>query len=161
MDLSLLQGEFDVIILGTGLIECTLSGALSKEGLRVLVLDKNDYYGGGCASLSLPQLLEKYKGTMDNDAIISKFGGPTNGTDLEKRRWLNAWNIDLIPKFIMGSGLLVRILVHTGITKYLEFQKAAGSFVYKEGKIHKVRTLTCHSSKDQGCFVVAFFTIFV
>jgi len=138
MDLSLLQGEFDCIILGTGLIECTLSGALSKEGLRVLVLDKNDYYGGGCASLSLSQLLEKFKEKTDNDAILQKFGGPVNGTDLEKRRWLNTWNIDLIPKFIMGSGLLVRILVHTGITKYLEFQKAAGSYVYRQGKIHKV-----------------------
>jgi len=138
MDLSLLQGEFDCVILGTGLIECTLSGALSKEGLRVLVLDKNDYYGGGCASLSLSQLLEKYKEKTDNDTILQKFGGPVNGTDLEKRRWLNTWNIDLIPKFIMGSGLLVRILVHTGITKYLEFQKAAGSYVYRQGKIHKV-----------------------
>jgi Rab GDP dissociation inhibitor len=139
MDLSLLQGEFDCIILGTGLIECTLSGVLSKDGLRVLVLDKNDYYGGGCASLSLPQLYAKIKNEqLDNEQLVRKFGGPAGASSLEQRRWLNEWNLDLIPKFIMGSGLLSRILVHTGVTKYLQFQKAAGSFVYKEGKIHKV-----------------------
>jgi len=137
LDLSLLQGEFDCVILGTGLIECTLSGVLSKEGLRVLVLDKNEYYGGGCASLSLSQLYQQFKGVTDNGELIKQFGGP-QGKDLEQRRWLNQWNIDLIPKFIMGSGLLVRILIHTGVTKYLEFQKAAGSYVFKAGKIHKV-----------------------
>lgn len=137
IDLSLLQEDFDCIILGTGLIECTLSGVLSKEGLRVLVLDKNDYYGGGCASLSLSKLFEQESTKLENSELVSKFGGPS-GDDMENRRWLNQWNIDLIPKFIMGSGLLVRILVHTGVTKYLEFQKAAGSFVYKAGKIHKV-----------------------
>ena len=137
LDLSLLQGEFDCVILGTGLIECTLSGVLSKEGLRVLVLDRNDYYGGGCASLSLTQLYEQFKTKTSNEDLSKTFGGPT-GTDLELRRWLNSWNIDLVPKFIMGAGLLVRILIHTGITKYFEFQKAAGSYVYKGGKIHKV-----------------------
>lgn len=138
LDLSLLQGEFDCIILGTGLIECTLSGVLSKEGKRVLILDRNDYYGGGCASLSLSQLFEKYDKKRTNEELISQFGGPSGGTDMDNRRWLHSWNIDLIPKFIMGSGLLVRILIHTGVTNYLEFQKAAGSYVYKDGKIHKV-----------------------
>lgn len=139
VDWSLLQDEFDCIILGTGLIECTLSGVLSKNGLKVLVLDKNDYYGAGCASVSLSQLYSKFKEPVPSlDDIAKKFGGPTGGKDLDQRRWLNQWNIDLIPKFIMGSGLLARILVHTGVTQYLEFQKAAGSYVYKEGKIHKV-----------------------
>lgn len=138
IDLSLLQEEFDCIILGTGLIECTLSGVLSKNGHKVLVLDKNDYYGGGCASLSLSQLYANFKEPVQNEALLSKFGGPAGAGSLDQRRWLNNWNIDLIPKFLMGSGLLARILVHTGVTKYLEFQKAAGSYVFKEGKIHKV-----------------------
>lgn len=43
------------------------------------------------------------------------------------------YNIDLIPKFSMASGELVSILVHTDVTRYLEFQQIAGSFVYREG----------------------------
>lgn len=43
------------------------------------------------------------------------------------------YNIDLIPKFAMGCGELVNILVHTDVTRYLEFLNVAGSYVYKEG----------------------------
>lgn len=43
------------------------------------------------------------------------------------------YNIDLVPKFLLASGELVQILVHTDVTRYLEFQQIAGSFVYREG----------------------------
>ncbi|URE21049.1 hypothetical protein MUK42_10817, partial [Musa troglodytarum] len=45
--------EFDVIVLGTGLKECILSGLLSVGGLKVLHMDRNDYYGGELTSRSL------------------------------------------------------------------------------------------------------------
>jgi Rab GDP dissociation inhibitor len=48
------------------------------------------------------------------------------------------WNVDLIPKFLMANGRLVQLLIHTGVTRYLEFKSVEGSFVYKAGKIHKV-----------------------
>ncbi len=48
------------------------------------------------------------------------------------------WNVDLIPKFLMANGLLVKLLIHTGVTRYLEFKSVEGSYVFKEGKIHKV-----------------------
>ena len=35
-------------------------------------------------------------------------------------------------------GQLVKILIHTGVTRYLEFKSIEGSYVYKGGKIHKV-----------------------
>jgi RAB protein geranylgeranyltransferase component A len=46
--------------------------------------------------------------------------------------------VDLIPKFIIASGELTNILVHTDVTRYLEFKQIAGSFVYRDGKISKV-----------------------
>jgi len=46
--------------------------------------------------------------------------------------------VDLIPKFIIASGELTKILVHTDVTRYLEFKQIAGSFVYRDGKISKV-----------------------
>lgn len=48
------------------------------------------------------------------------------------------WNVDLIPKFLMANGLLVKLLIHTGVTRYLEFKSVEGSYVYKSGKISKV-----------------------
>lgn len=38
----------------------------------------------------------------------------------------------------MANGKLVQILLHTDVTRYLEFKQADGSYVYKDGKIHKV-----------------------
>ncbi|WRX14672.1 GDP dissociation inhibitor - like 2 [Theobroma cacao] len=87
--------EYDVIVLGTGLKECILSGLLSVDGLKVLHMDRNDYYGGESTSLNLMQ-------------------------------------------FMMANGGLVRILIHTDVTKYLNFKAVDGSFVYNKGKIYKV-----------------------
>ena len=49
-----------VIVLGTGLTECVLSGLLSVEGKKVLHMDRNDYYGGDSASLNLTQVCGRH-----------------------------------------------------------------------------------------------------
>lgn len=38
----------------------------------------------------------------------------------------------------MFPGQLVKLLIHTGVTRYLEFKSIEGSYVYKGGKIYKV-----------------------
>jgi Rab GDP dissociation inhibitor len=48
------------------------------------------------------------------------------------------YNVDLVPKFIMANGKLVRVLVHTDVTKYLEFKAVDGSFVLSKGRVEKV-----------------------
>jgi RAB protein geranylgeranyltransferase component A len=40
--------------------------------------------------------------------------------------------------FHVRLGLLVKLLIHTGVTRYLEFKCIEGSYVYKGQKIHKV-----------------------
>ena len=53
--------SYDVIVCGTGLKECILSGLMSQAGKKVLHVDRNSYYGGESASLNLEQLYEKFK----------------------------------------------------------------------------------------------------
>jgi len=118
-----MDDEYDAIILGTGLKECVLSGLLSVAGKKVLHMDRNNYYGGACASMYLGQLFEHF-GKKDCD--ISGYGKSRN------------WNVDLIPKFLMADGVLVKLLIYTGVTRYLEFKQVDGSYVYKAGKVHKV-----------------------
>ena len=50
---ALADGEYDAIVLGTGLTECIMSGLLATKGKRVLHLDRNNFYGGDSASLNL------------------------------------------------------------------------------------------------------------
>ncbi|XP_055682654.1 rab GDP dissociation inhibitor alpha [Lutzomyia longipalpis] len=115
--------EYDAIVLGTGLKECILSGMLSVSGKKVLHIDRNKYYGGESASITpLEELFQRF----NVDAPGDKYG---RGRD---------WNVDLIPKFLMANGLLVKLLIHTGVTRYLEFKSVEGSYVYKGGKISKV-----------------------
>ncbi|ESO03565.1 hypothetical protein HELRODRAFT_79884 [Helobdella robusta] len=116
--------KYDVIVLGTGLKECILSGLMSVSGKKVLHMDRNKYYGGESTSLTpLSELFAHFKVAKTN---LDEFGRPRD------------WNVDLIPKFLMASGELVKLLIHTGVTRYLEFKSVEGSYVYKAGKIHKV-----------------------
>ena len=84
-----MDGEYDVIVLGTGLKECIISGLLSVEGKKVLHLDRNDYYGGESASLNLQQIFSKFK---------------AGSSPSEKLGSSRDYNVDLIPKFIMAAG---------------------------------------------------------
>jgi len=117
--------EYDVIILGTGLKECVLSGILSKEGKKVLHMDRNNYYGGASASLTpLEKVYEHFKKPNKPDESFGR------GRD---------YNVDLIPKFLMANGQLVKTLVYTGVTRYIDFKTIESSYVYKHNnKIWKV-----------------------
>eukprot|EP00854_Cymbomonas_tetramitiformis_P007075 gene7075-8438_t len=118
--------EYDAIVLGTGMKECLISGLLSVEGKKVFHLDRNGYYGGASASLRLDDFYEKFRG---KDAKIPECLG-------QKRDY----NVDLIPKFIMASGLLVETLIHTDVARNMDFKPVDGSFVYRKGTIAQVPT---------------------
>ncbi|KAF7451286.1 hypothetical protein A1F99_030630 [Pyrenophora tritici-repentis] len=47
--------EYDVVVLGTGLTECVLSGVLSVKGKKVLHIDRNDHYGGYVVLMDMAQ----------------------------------------------------------------------------------------------------------
>ncbi len=118
-----LDQAYDVIILGTGLKECILSGIFSVEGKKVLHLDRNPYYGGESASLNLNQMFSRFeKGQMPPSSL-----GPSK-----------EYNIDLVPKFIMATGTCVDLLVHTRTSRYLDFKVVDGSYVMSSDKVSKV-----------------------
>ncbi|KAF2235627.1 rab GTPase activator [Viridothelium virens] len=113
--------EYDVVVLGTGLTECVLSGVMSVKGNKVLHIDRNDHYGGESASVNLEHLFRKYGNHKEGEEPWKKYGRP------------NDWNIDLVPKLLMSNGELTNILVSTDVTRYLEFKQIAGSYV-QQGK---------------------------
>lgn len=115
--------HYDAIILGTGVTECVLSALLAVDGKKVLHMDRNEYYGGDMASLTLSQLFHKFR---SGAAVPEGLGRDRD------------WAIDLIPKFILSSGELATMLVHTDVTRYLDFKQIAASYVYRDGQIAKV-----------------------
>ncbi|NWR95636.1 GDIB inhibitor, partial [Furnarius figulus] len=113
-----------VLCIPSFLQECILSGIMSVNGKKVLHMDRNSYYGGESASIT--PLEDLYK----------RFNLP--GTPPESMGRGRDWNVDLIPKFLMANGQLVKMLLYTEVTRYLDFKVIEGSFVYKGGKIYKV-----------------------
>ncbi|MCJ1244925.1 Rab GDP dissociation inhibitor alpha [Trapelia coarctata] len=109
--------EYDVVVLGTGLTECVLSGVLSVKGKKVLHIDRNDHYGGEAASINIEALFKRYGNYPPGSEPWKKYGR------------VNDWNIDLVPKLLMANGELTNILVSTDVTRYLEFRSIAGSYV--------------------------------
>lgn len=131
---------YDCIVLGTGLTECIISGLLSTSGYKVLHMDRNDYYGGESASLNLEQLFEKFRPALPNGEK------PKPPESLGRSR---DYNVDLIPKLIMADGKLVRILRHTGVTRYnMEFMLIDGSYVKVGKTIYKVPATDLEAAKS-------------
>ena len=146
--------EYDVIVLGTGLKECMLAGLLAKfpkktegeeqkEGAKILQLDRNGYYGSDSASLNLTNLWKHFRPGVE---VPKQYG--------ENRDW----NVDLIPKYIMANGSLVKLLLKTNVSQYLEWKAVDGTFVYQfhqggmfskaKGVIHKVPCTAAEALKS-------------
>ena len=146
--------NYDVIVLGTGLKECMLAGLLAKfpkqtegespkEGAKILQLDRNGYYGSDSASLNLTNLWKHFR----------------PGKEVPKQYGENRdWNVDLIPKYIMANGSLVKLLLKTNVSQYLEWKAVDGTFVYQydkggvfskaKGAIHKVPATASEALKS-------------
>ena len=146
--------NYDVIVLGTGLKECMLAGLLAKfpkktegeeqkEGAKILQLDRNGYYGSDSASLNLTNLWKHFRPGVE---VPKQYG--------ENRDW----NVDLIPKYIMANGSLVKLLLKTNVSQYLEWKAVDGTFVYQfhqggmfskaKGVIHKVPCTAAEALKS-------------
>lgn len=69
--------------------------------LQVLHVDRNNYYGGDCASLNLTNLYAKFR---PGQKPAAELGHPTRD-----------YNVDLIPKFLMANGNLVKMLLMTKV----------------------------------------------
>lgn len=111
---------YDAIVLGTGLKECIIAGLLAKvEGKKILQIDRNSYYGAESASLNLTNLWKNFR---EGKTPPKQYG--------ENRDW----NVDLIPKFVMAGGDLLKLLFKTGVIHYLEWKIIDGTYVYQWDK---------------------------
>jgi len=112
--------DYDVIVLGTGVKECIISALMSYIAKKkVLHLDRNPYYGGESSSLNLEQLFKRFR---DGKKPPEKLG--------KSREYC----VDLCPKFLMACGNLVKLLIKTSVTDYLEFRSVGASYYLYKGK---------------------------
>ena len=85
------------------------------EGKKILTVDCNSYYGSDGASLNLTTLWKKFR---PKEEVPKELGQNRD------------WNIDLIPKFVMAAGKLIRMIMKTEVYNYLSWKSVDGTFVY-------------------------------
>ena len=105
MPLSAVQDSPSAFCLASSLKSVHFLLTLEK---KVLHIDRNAFYGGEGASVNLTNLWKLFKGAEEPPKELG------HNRD---------WNIDLIPKYIMSGGKLVKILLKTRVSRYLEWKR--------------------------------------
>ncbi|CAK1578676.1 unnamed protein product [Parnassius mnemosyne] len=147
-----LPTDFQVIVVGTGMVESIVAAACSRIHKNVLHLDSSDHYGGLWASYNFDGLQKFIKEvTSDPKKQVQvynlieqwyiekesppeeekKEGEAEDGkTEPPKKIWSQAnfaseyrkFNIDMTPKLLFSRGPLVELLISSNIARYAEFR---------------------------------------
>ncbi|XP_049888160.1 rab proteins geranylgeranyltransferase component A 1 [Pectinophora gossypiella] len=160
-----LPTDFQVIVVGTGMVESIVAAACSRIGKNVLHLDSSDHYGGLWASYNFDGLqkfikevnsdpkrqLQVYnlaeKWYIEKDAPQEE---PNEGEDAKpdpsKKVWSQAsfaaeyrkFNIDMTPKLLYSRGPLVELLISSNIARYAEFRCVTRVLTWLEDRLMPV-----------------------
>ncbi|KAK4550781.1 hypothetical protein LTR36_000360 [Oleoguttula mirabilis] len=142
MDMDTLdRTEWDVVISGTGLPQSLLALALSRSGKNILHLDRNDYYGGNEAALSLSEAEEwasKHGGSAEDATSTLRHASivrPDVDETTEKRLGFSrAYSLALAPQLIYTRSNLLPALVSSRTHSQLDFQ-AVGSWFTVDAQV--------------------------
>ncbi|KAJ3260084.1 hypothetical protein HK103_001160 [Boothiomyces macroporosus] len=130
MDFEVNYNDYDVVIVGTGLIESIVAGGLSRH-LKVLHLEPEGIYGGD-NSIHFPTDYKIIKGKreMESDAqekLEESEDAFVEGVLQKKRRF----NVERTPKLLYSNGDIIK-LIQNGACPSLEFQLIKS--LYLDGK---------------------------
>ncbi|KAK0264283.1 Rab proteins geranylgeranyltransferase component A [Friedmanniomyces endolithicus] len=132
---SLDNTSWDVVVTGTGLPQSLLVLSLSRSGKQILHIDRNDYYGGDEAVLSLSeaeQWVKNHGGDASeradstySHATISHLDAQEGGA--KKLGFARAYSLALAPHLVYARSNLLPAVVSSRTHSQLEFQ-AVGSW---------------------------------
>lgn len=131
----------DVLIMGTGLVESILAAALAWQGVEVLHIDANTFYGDTSSTLTIEQLkrwcVEVNHGHIKNfhDAQIY-----VPAARLRSAFKSSDYGIDLNPRIMFCQSDLLALLVKSRVYKYLEFQSVSNFHMFENDDFCKRNT---------------------
>ncbi|TFY66874.1 hypothetical protein EVG20_g4210 [Dentipellis fragilis] len=134
------EGNFDVVVLGTGLTESITAAALSKAGFKVAHLDVNPYYGGDEASLTVDELAQwadrrSSEPTDKADYLSSQRQRFTSISHSETvPDHARHYSVSLMPSLIPSVGPLISSLVASGVSRYGGFRLLERVGIYDREK---------------------------
>ncbi|TKX24182.1 putative Rab proteins geranylgeranyltransferase component A [Elsinoe australis] len=130
---SLDGSSWDVVIAGTGLQPALLALALSRSDKKVLHLDRNNYYGGSEAALSVAEAETWSERVNDNGGVM-----PFRNASIQKTehaashlKSARAYSLSLSPCTLYTRSSLLTTLVSSNAHEQLEFLAVGSWFVYQ------------------------------
>ncbi|KAF7191428.1 Rab proteins geranylgeranyltransferase component A [Pseudocercospora fuligena] len=129
---TLEKSSWDVVISGTGLPQSLLALALSRSGKKILHIDRNEYYGGDEAALSLQEAEEwcaKHKPSPADTSTV--FGNAVTRKLLakDKLKASRAYSLALAPQLLYCRSELLSAVVASQTHTQLDFQAVASWFI--------------------------------
>ncbi|KAI5283407.1 Rab proteins geranylgeranyltransferase component A, partial [Ascosphaera acerosa] len=134
---------WDVVIAGTGLQQALLALALSRSGKKILHVDKEDYYGGAEAALTLNEVAAwvarvnegngscPFEDASVTDYTVAAKAGGVDGDEGDGGRpqlgFPRAYTLSLAPQLLYARARMLSTLVDSKIFRQLDFL-AAGSW---------------------------------
>ncbi|KAK5714551.1 Rab proteins geranylgeranyltransferase component A [Elasticomyces elasticus] len=122
--------NWDVVISGTGLLQSLLALSLSRSGKKILHVDRNDYYGGDEAAVSLSEAEEwakKQAGEASATYTKAILTQPDVQEGAGKLGFSRAYSLALAPHLIYARSSLLPAVVSSRTHSQLDFQ-AVGSW---------------------------------
>ena len=118
-----METEYDVVIVGTNIVQSVAAAALARAGKKVLIFDEAKVYGGENATLSLSEFQDVLRANEQipnrveiESSLISTFSAKpleafecleTVGTPPTSTR-LSDFNLDLLPYLVFSRGTMCR-----------------------------------------------------
>lgn len=107
---------YDVVVLGTNVTQSLITALLSIQGLNVLQVDRNNFYGGQEANLNWQQLCKWFGQEEENEGRL--------------------WNVDIVPLLLEAQ--LLAIFDSMKISTYVEYVGLQGTFVVQDSQLHQL-----------------------
>jgi hypothetical protein len=144
-----LARPFDVVVLGTGLVESIVAAAAARAGKRVLHMDAAQFYGGDAASLPISQWADWASARVTDDVTggagvqaaplpgerrlfirpSPRAHGPPPPLPEGIARLSRRFTLDAGPRFVLARGAMADLMVTSGVAGYMDFRAVDGAFV--------------------------------
>ena len=104
MEDEVLKGQFDAVVLGTGLVQSILAGALALHGKKVIHIDKNDFYGEYTSSHTLDSFPSTDASPGELPMAHGRAGAQRAGTGWEAQRNCALASSRGLPRLLGSAG---------------------------------------------------------
>lgn len=170
--------NFDLIVVGTGLLESVISAAASAAGKSVLHLDPNSFYGSYFSSLPLDDLSSFLTSQSTTTSTLPHTDSPAAPADIGVHDYVRVdiktrpmysdleisqyssepllelskkFNLDLAgPRVLYCADSAVDLMLKSGASQYMEFKSIDASFVCDSvGKLSPVPDSRAAIFKDK------------